>query len=268
MTDLLHEHVVPGKRLGRHVFHDPRSLSYPFAAPTVEVASVRWSADSDPILDQGNVGSCTGNATVGSLLCSLGVLHKALSPEQAAGLNEHLALQIYSLASQTDPFPGAYPNQDTGSDGLDAAKAAVKLGLISGYSHALSFQAFLQALATAPVIAGIQWMSTFDNPGADGLVSYGGYVRGGHEICFDEIDVEHQIVWFRNSWTDQWGLKGRAYMPYDTVQKLLANQGDVTVLAPLTAPQPQPVPTPKRHPVDTRLIHAFETWKAAKGYPA
>jgi hypothetical protein len=42
------------------------------------------------------------------------------------------AQAVYTLATRLDPFPGQMPEQDTGSSGLAAAKAARQLGLLSG----------------------------------------------------------------------------------------------------------------------------------------
>lgn len=258
-TELIEENVVPGKRLGRHVHHDPRSLQYLYrASPSAALVSKRWSKPTDTVLDQGDLGSCTGNATVGSLLCSNdNPLHSALPVNLVNSLNEALAIRIYEQATKTDPFAGSYPPDDTGSDGLDAAKAAKSLGYINGYTHATSLADVLSALQHAPVIIGVDWTEGFDNPDANGLVKYSGSVRGGHEFCLDEIDVERGLVWFRNSWSTSWGIDGRACMTWDTLNTLLGHQGDVTVLTPLSAPAPQPAP-PTPAPVDVDQALADE----------
>jgi hypothetical protein len=253
-TQHIEEQVVPGKRLGRHVKHDPRSLQYAFKATGDTLVSKRWSTDSDLVLDQGDLGSCTGNATTGALICSHGnPIHDSLSDAQRSGLNESLAVKIYEQATATDGFPGQYPPTDTGSDGLDAAKAAKTFGYISGYTHALSLDDVLGALQHGPAIIGANWKTGFDNPSRDGQVQYTGTVRGGHEFCLDEIDVENQRVWFRNSWSASWGVNGRAWMSFDTLAAVLADQGDVTVFVPLSLPAPTPTPptpTPTPEPSD------------------
>src|SRR5215218_3923484 len=53
--------------MGRQVNHDPRSRQFAFRAPPkVELRAVRYERHV-PIFDQGNLGSCTGNAAVGCL---------------------------------------------------------------------------------------------------------------------------------------------------------------------------------------------------------
>ena len=257
------EQVVPDKRLGRHVRHDPRSLSYPYrsAAPLV---STRHACHI-PTLDQGDLGSCTGNATVHAL--ASGPLWSTLSPTQQASLNEAEAVALYSLATTLDSSPGSYPPTDTGSDGLDVAKAAQQSGFINGYTHALSLNDALSALVAGPVIIGIDWMSTFDDPLPSGEMPFGGSVRGGHEVCLDQIDVENSRVWIHNSWGDGWGQSGRAWFSFDTLGRLLSSDGDATVFVPLTAPAPTPIPTPTvaSIPVDqaelVAMVAAGKSWQ-------
>jgi len=197
-----------------------------------------------------------------------------------------LAIKIYSRATETDPWAGTYKPDDTGSDGLDAAKAATEFGYISGYTHALSLQDALAALTISPIIIGINWYSGMDNPLVSGEVSPTGTVRGGHEICLDEINVEKQIVWIRNSWSSGWGIKGRAYLTFDGLGKLLSEDGDATVFTPLSAPAPTPIPTPtpvaddstlaalakpwvghkKTYPPNEKLRQVLIPWLKAKGY--
>jgi hypothetical protein len=258
----IEEEIIPEMRLGRHVAHDARSLLFPFRAPGLPVTNARWSTDADVVLDQGNLGSCTGNATTGALICSnKNPLHNALTSAQRATLNETLAVKFYSRATELDPFDGTYKPDDTGSDGNSVAKGAVGFGYFSGYSHAFSWIDAVTALTIGPIIVGINWFSGFDNPDNDGLIKITGSIRGGHEICFDEVDSSNKLVWFRNSWSSQWGKKGRACMTWDAFNVILAQDGDATVLAPLTAPTPTPVPTPpSQAEADQELLDISDDW--------
>ena len=53
------EHVVPGKRLGRHVDARLRQLARPYAGPRKAIVSVTWERHIG-ILDQGAIGSLHG----------------------------------------------------------------------------------------------------------------------------------------------------------------------------------------------------------------
>ncbi|MGI8578532.1 MAG: hypothetical protein ACR2KG_11625 [Nocardioidaceae bacterium] len=91
-------------------------------------------------------------------------------------------------------------------------------------------------LSVQAVITGIDWYTGFDQPDGDGLVKATGSVRGGHEICLDEIDTTKQPVWLHNCWGQKWGNQGRAYFSWDDLDKLLSLRRDCTVFTPLTGP--------------------------------
>jgi hypothetical protein len=243
------EKVVHGQRLGRHVHHDERSKSYRVnALARADLNSIRHGRYI-PVLFQGDLGSCTGNAALGAVGTSplWEALPDSLKPSTTdPDADERLAVQLYSVATGLDQWPGSWPPSDTGSDGLSVAKAAQKAGYISGYRHAFGLDDALSALANSPVIVGINWYSSFDEPDANGNIrlTRGAFVRGGHEIVMDELDVEGRRVGFTNSWGEDWGLHGRAYLSWDDFGRLLDEKGDVTVFVPLSAPEPQPVPNP------------------------
>lgn len=231
----LPEEVVEGKRLGRHVEHDPRSRDYPFMAPqTVPIQNVLWPRLSGPF-DQGQIGSCTGNATAGAV--NTKPLHGA-HPASNKILVEADALKIYEMATHLDSSPGSYPPDDTGSSGLAAAKAAKKLGLIGSYQHAFNLHAALQALMHGPVITGVAWYEGFDNPDSNDEVFISGQVRGGHELevrgfsLGRSADYSDSLVIAENSWGPNWGNAGMFSFTVATWAQLLAEQGDVTVLVP------------------------------------
>jgi len=215
------EAQVEGKRLGRHVKHDPRSLQYQ-AHRGPKVISVTHQATGLP-LDQGQLGSCTANALCGAL---------DSAPDFSGGttLGESDAVRVYELETKLEGKP--YPPNDPGGSGLMVCKAAKQLGMITSYSHAFGIQHALEALVIRPVITGVNWYTSFDSPDPQtGLVEIaaGATVRGGHEIVADGIDADKQLVYFWNSWGTQYGLGGRFCMAFSTWDQLLQEQGDVTV---------------------------------------
>jgi len=215
------EEHLEGKRLGRHVKHDPRSWEFQ-AGRATKIVSVTHQATGLP-LDQGKLGSCTANALCGAL---------DSAPDFGGGTprNETDAIQLYELETRLEGKP--YPPNDPGGSGLMVCKAAKQLGMITGYHHAFGIQHALQALVVRPVITGINWYTSFDNPDPQtGLVELtaAATVRGGHEIVADGIDADKKLVWFWNSWGAQYALGGRFCMAFDTWDRLLQEQGDVTV---------------------------------------
>lgn len=232
---------VPGKPLGRHVRHDSRNRLYPWRQSGAAPASIMWTRH-DPILDQGNLGSCTGNALAGALECD--PCYGAL-PAAHPALDESLAVAVYSAAEKIDGGAG-YPPEDNGSSGPSAAQAAVNMGLISGYLHCFSLADVLDALQQHPVMIGANWYTGFDSPDSTGLVAIGpgDTIRGGHEFLCRGVDVTSQVLYFDNSWGAGWGDQGSFSMAYATLGRLLGEQGDATIALPLTVPAPQPVPVP------------------------
>lgn len=211
--------------LGRLVEHDERSRG--FAHPTAGGAlgrSVLWARHS-PILDQGSLGSCTGNAMSGWLGCE----PHCTSPVDAARYDEEYAIRLYSLATKLDRYPGTYPPDDTGSSGLAVAKAARRLGDIRSYSWAFSVMSLLSALQHGPVIVGVPWYDDMFAPDSSGEVHIGGNVAGGHEFLIRGWDAAAKLLHCDNSWGTSWGDGGSFRLSLDTWIELRRQDADVTV---------------------------------------
>lgn len=267
--------------LGRNVYHDSRNLAYPWTRGVATLTSQLWKRNI-PILDQGQVGSCTGNEQVGAV--GTDPLWGPLTAGQQSALNEQLALNIYSAAETLDG-DGPYPPNDNGSSGPSVAQIAKKMGLISGYLHCFSLADVLDALETGPVGIGSNWYDSMDQPDRNGMVtiSAGASVRGGHEYLCRGKDVDKQVLYFDNSWGASWGAAGSFAYSYATMERLLAEQGDATVSLPLSAPAPSPTPVPPAsadvtfadvlHPwvlvhhvgQNGKVAKAAETWMDTKG---
>ena len=223
------QHSPHGGRLGRHVEHDDRSRAfaiYPSELGPIRAVNHRRHGS---VFDQGQLGSCTGNAMAGAI--NTVPLHKT----GARALVEKDAVAIYEAATKLDSIPGSYPPDDTGSSGLAVCKAAKKGGYITGYKHAFSIEQALASLTATPVITGVSWYEGFDQHDAEGMVQISGQVRGGHEIEAHAIlrytagNLADTIVELYNSWGTGWGIGGRFRMTAATWARLLAEQGDVTV---------------------------------------
>jgi hypothetical protein len=238
-TRLIPEIIVEGKRLGRHIRHDPRSLAY--VLPEADtIVTVQWDRVI-PVLNQGNVGACTGNACTGIL----GTLPDDgdLAALIGAGLvlDENEALTLYSAAEVIDGN-GPYPPNDNGSSGLSVAKAALARGLCSGFLHALSVAGAHTAIQSGPFMVGSDWYDSFDTPDANGVVAIapGAAVRGGHEYECVGYDLASDLWHLVNSWGTAYGVAGHFYYSTATFSSLLASSGDVTSLVPLSQPAPVP----------------------------
>jgi hypothetical protein len=194
------------------------------AGTATDLTSVKHEAVGLP-LDQGDVGSCTANALCGALNSQ---------PDYTGGhvFDETDALNIYKRETADEGMP--YPKFDPGGTGRAVCKAGRELGLITSWQNAIGLQAALHALVLRPVITGVNWYSSFDEPDSNGQVyiTMGSYIRGGHEFVVDELDVEHYRVGCWNSWGEGYGLGGRFYMSWHCWWRLLNEGGDVTVPIP------------------------------------
>lgn len=249
------EIVVPGKPLGRHVNHDPRSLAYQVAEAT-SPASASWTRRVG-VFDQGDVGSCTGNAAAGVLGTDpFYVTIGTLTDDEAE------ALKLYSAAETIDG-DGPYPPNDNGSSGLSVAKAAKNAGLISGYLHMTSVAAAQTAIQAGPFIVGSDWYTGMDSPSSTGLVEATGTVRGGHEYECYAYDAAADLWWFWNSWGLTFGVGGRFCYSSATLAKLLKADGDATSFVPVS--QPAPTPAPVADPKIAAFVAALPAgWDTAR----
>lgn len=220
---------LPGAgRLGRHIEHDERSRAHSVepwyqhwlpGTPLHHPGTALWERVS-PILDQGDIGSCTGNAMAGWL---------GSEPFGKGDANEETALSLYEVATTLDAFPGQYPPDDTGSSGLAVAKASVKLGFIKRYRHGFTVNSLIHALQVAPVIIGIPWYAGFDTPAPDGTVEISGGIRGGHEVLVRGWDALGQYFTLDNSWGAGWGAAGSFRFSINTWATLRHHGADVTM---------------------------------------
>jgi hypothetical protein len=273
LTLELPEVVVPDKRLGRHIRHDPRSLQY-LVPKTDRPETIEWGRRI-PILDQGNLGSCTGNALTGALGTSPNF--EALPPELQSSLNEDFAIQAYSWGTAEDSYPGTYPPNDTGCDGLTLAQVAKEHGWTPGYTHITSLAAGYEAIKHGPFMTGVSWRSGMDRPNSEGVVRATGKVRGGHEPLVVGYNATTGLWKVANSWSDSWGKNGYFFLPDEDYDKLLREQGDATVVLPLSDVPPTPEPVPdfpleqylawKQHNMKYKdqFITATDAWLAAGG---
>lgn len=231
-----------GGPCGRHIEHDERSRQYAaMAAPTQLLRTTKHKRRVG-IYDQGKAvrirgmefpdgtGSCTGNACAGAL---------STSPFRHSYRAESTAIGFYEAATRIDSFDGTFPPTDTGSSGLAVAQVAKARGLISRYEHAFNLQAALTALLAGPILIGVNWYDSFDRPGADGLItlSPNAQIRGGHEMEVSELLLAtdgaytgSDRVRIPQSWGYGFGDKGWIEMEIATLDRLLSEDGDATIL--------------------------------------
>ena len=276
MPDLYYREKLPSHPLlGRNVRHDPRSRAYALgprvAAKAADLGEVAWPSYV-PVLDQGNVGSCTGESGVAAVYAPPMVRNNdqrwRYTPDQDG------AYRLYAATTASDPYEGTwtYPppgGVDTGSDGLSIAKELTRAEAISGYLWAFTADEALGALATSGVLTGVPWFYSMFDVASDGLVTVDttSGLAGGHEVYVwrhrPAVGTSRARVGFRNSWGTSWGDHGEGWLSVADWLKLLRMNGDVTKLVPATQPAPDPAP-PAQDPRDVVLEAETREWRRAR----
>jgi hypothetical protein len=243
---------------GAHIWRKVREVRLEdYVGPVYDLTV---EGDHSYVAEGVGVHNCTGNAAIGCM--ATGPFFATVDAHELTEfpLTEGGAVLVYGAATALDAYPGTYPPDDTGSDGLSVAKVLQHAGWISGYEHAFSLADGLQALMSRPVIVGVNWFSEMFSPDVNGVVHPTGDLAGGHEFVWDEHDADRGLEGFTNSWGPGWGVGGRFYVATREWASLLAQDGDVTSFVPIS--DPAPIPTPSTDPGDV-LWEATKAWTLA-----
>jgi C1A family cysteine protease len=214
-------------RLGRHQVHDaldalPERQLERFVDLLKPIKTVTH-AETQPVFDQGNLGSCTANAALGCLVT-------APFAKPGVSYTEDDAVALYELETKLDDsqIPGEYPPDDTGSSGPWSMQALEKQGKVASFQHSRNVHVSLVALGDGPISIGIPWyQSMFQlDPAGRIVVDQDSGVAGGHQVCIVACDITAKVVTVRNSWGTSWGKQGHATLAWDDLTVLFAQGGD------------------------------------------
>ncbi len=226
--------------LGRIVNHDPRSRNFPAPVRRMVRPNSKTHTLAVPALNQGDIGSCVGHTAAQWLNCAIAKPNRMrghlptprrsrLKFNRSTRFDDDDAREIYSAATTFDPFDGSWPPVDTGSSGLGGVKSLQKYGFIDSYTHVFDFSTLCSVVIAQPVMLGINWYSGMFDPDSNGLIRPTGSLSGGHEILIRGIDFGKKLFRLRNHWTPEWGIKGDCFISFGDMQRLLSEEGDVTV---------------------------------------
>lgn len=196
---------------------DERSRSFSIA-PLLETRTVRsrgWSLRT--YLDQGAEGACVGFAWAHEL---------AAIPRKVTVSDEH-ARNIYRRAQQLDIWPGeAY----SGTSVLAGAKAVQEQGHLTEYRWAFGLTDTLLALGYhGPVVFGLNWHRGMMATDPKGYIHPTGELMGGHAIVGIAVHAATKRIVLQNSWGPNWGNKGRCYLGWDDLDRLLKDDGECCI---------------------------------------
>ena len=221
---------------------DPRDLKYNAARPITIPSVVDLSGKCSPVFDQGQVGSCTGNAWAGALEYEENIQNEVFI--------SFSRLFIYYNERVLDNDT----SQDAGAEIRDGIKTLVKWGAcnekvwpyvesqfaikpsLEAYSEATHHKALqyasvdqtedalTHALAAGhPIVFGITVYDSFesDEVASTGLVPMPDVnteqCQGGHAVLIVGYDAHKRLFKVRNSWGPDWGDHGYFYLPFEFV---------------------------------------------------
>lgn len=182
--------------------------------------------------DQGDAGACVGYAT--------DIMMSILNGDKYNGKT------VWNEAKKYDEIDETNPGDDNGTTVVGAMRVLAKLGNkrytragteqknwnkklgISEYRWASTVNDVRTMISqNTPVVFGIDWFAQFDNPIRYkkhywiGITKHLGAYRGGHAICCIGASDKLRAFLLQNSWGLSYGDKGRVWIPYKLMQKLM-----------------------------------------------
>jgi hypothetical protein len=218
---------MPG--LGRRFAEDQRDRGFLLARPITMPSGSRWWYDRAYWGDQGDAPHCVGYAWA-HLLEDAPVSRPGPVPFHEPG-------DIYFRAQLVDEWPGE--NYD-GTSVRAGAKVCQELGYLSSYRWAFDLATVVDALLKhGPVVVGTNWYDsmfmTLRRKDAQGryrqmlVITPGASVAGGHAYILNGVNTAARIVRVKNSWGRSWASEGRAAMSFDTLERLIGEQGEAAL---------------------------------------
>lgn len=207
------------RTFGRLPSTDPRDRQYPLRAMIVAVAQPRskhWPLFRVP-LDQGNEGACVGFGWTHWLLAAP-ISIRNTNPAWSARA-------MYKAAQEVDEWPGS---DYEGTSVRAGAKVLQAEGRIAEYRWAEDLQTTTDYIrSTGPVVIGVDWHEGMMDADVDGLIRVTGRRTGGHCVCLVGANEDQAMAYGINSWGPGWGRRGRFKIPYEDLEKLVLNGGEV-----------------------------------------
>ena len=193
-----------------------------------------------PIENQGNLGSCTGQAIAGAieLLNKRNGKHNDISRlfiyyyerlllgtvnyDSGAYIRDGIKVTNHYGASLESHWP--YDIRKFRQEPISEAKVDALKRRVTRYERVTSFDGCIDALNNGyPIIMGFHVYSSFmtNNVARTGNMPYPNTKRerllGGHAVLLVGYNKTKKVFIARNSWGTNWGDKGYFYMPFSVV---------------------------------------------------
>lgn len=227
-----------------------------YRAPKVELPKfVNKLGTSNRIEDQGDLGSCTGNASTSAVEIMMGLnvhlsrLMAYYTARQAIGevksdsgayIRDAIKglVKIGSCPERTWPYNIRKFKQKPPAKAYNQAKALVEALTLYEYARVENLKQLKTALAQGyPVVFGFSVPEAYDNLPRNALLTLparGERMLGGHAVVAVGYDdrPKQPYVWVRNSYGEGWGLKGYFKMTQDWFTDKRRLTDDLWVIRP------------------------------------
>jgi len=222
----------------------PDARDYSYAAPLIRFpqglpSAVDLRSECPPVYDQGQLGSCTGNAIAGAIEFDQ---RKQGAPEFAPSrlfiyyneraiegtINQDAGAQIRdgikSVATLGAPPETDWPYDITKFSQQPPGQAYqdAKQDIVSSYARVAQSLTQMQGCLAAgyPFVFGFTVYESFESDavastGVVPMPASGERVLGGHAVAAVGYNNATRSFIVRNSWGPGWGAKGYFYMPYE-----------------------------------------------------
>jgi hypothetical protein len=143
-------------------------------------------------------------------------------PQQAA---QTFAFDLYDWCRRNDEIAGE--NYD-GTTAAAGAKGAVEAGIWGEYRWADTADEFAVWVSrNGPGCAAIDWYRGMNKPDDNGYIHATGQIDGGHQILVNGYSVRRRAFRVHNSWGQDWGQGGEAWLELDVLAGLRASNGEL-----------------------------------------
>jgi hypothetical protein len=134
------------------------------------------------------------------------------------------AHKTYHLAQQVDQWPG----EDYDGTSVRAGAAILKVNNIFGdATWTVKLQDLIDLLLNkGPVVVGTNWYDGMFEPDENGVIAISGDVAGGHAYVVNGVNTRTRMFRIKNSWGRSWGKRGRAYISFEDMERLLKEEGE------------------------------------------
>lgn len=212
---------------------DHRDRYFKVTAPSITVLpdNVDRLGLENPIEDQGELGSCTGNSSTSGVEIVTGIkslsrlmayyngrlLENAVDQDAGAQIRDVIkGFSTYGCAVE-DLWPYDVSKFAMKPSDEAYANGTTLLPLIDSYERVLDLNSMKVALAKGlPVVFGFMVPQEFETAqmavmGVLRTPSANMQCLGGHAVLavgFDDRDPDFKYIWVRNSWGQNWGING------------------------------------------------------------